>query len=382
MSNGSLGIPGSIVESLSGGLLFPVLGLEVLLIVAALVDAGSVCWEMVAVSRRRGRAGVEAAAQEARRMLTEDGLERASERIAEVSDTALWKSFARSVGRLPNASRTHLAAVYEETESAASRAEDRSHLLSRVGPVIGLLGALLALGQAIGGTAGDAWSRDVRTGVSALALGLLVWMAGYVAAAVRKRSHDRELADVHYVLETLTGVPVASAARSEGVRRSSAAPVGITDTALLLGAAAVVAAILGFSASAGNLPGTAAAAESDSTTLDALPIADSGDAGTVVGSLLRRPDGSVAWLPGQVATASPTLATESSATAETTAVASPAAKPTASATTTKTKAKEPKNTGSKSDATPEEAESEAVIADINVDDPNVDDPSVDGDLGE
>jgi len=194
------------MESLTGLLLVPVLGAELLFLAWALWLIGA------AVAQRRGgarprrevleRAGLEARA----RLLT--GQPTAAANAVLVDRRPIIVALAVSLRELgAEATRREVAeAAYGDLELVVSKELEPSRIHTRVGPMLGLMATLIPLGPALG----DLANRDVTSlagkleiAFTAPVLGLLIGGLGFATVAVRTRLFAQEMADAGTILEAL-----------------------------------------------------------------------------------------------------------------------------------------------------------------------------------
>jgi biopolymer transport protein ExbB/TolQ len=111
-------------------------------------------------------------------------------------------------------------------ELAAQRRLDRTRLLVRAGPALGLMGTLIPLAPGLAALGhGDisALSSDLRTAFAATTLGLLVGTVAFALTLARTRMYSEDLS----ALERATGAASPSfAAATSATGRASAAALG------------------------------------------------------------------------------------------------------------------------------------------------------------
>lgn len=87
---------------------------------------------------------------------------------------------------------------------------ERTRLLVRAGPALGLMGTLIPLSPALGGLArGDvaALSGNLRVAFSVTVLGILVGATAFAVSLVRDRLYGQDLSDLEYVASVLVAEP-------------------------------------------------------------------------------------------------------------------------------------------------------------------------------
>lgn len=204
-----------ILFNISDALLYPVLVLALLSLVVVLAEVGTLLAEL---RRRRGRsvARLERTADVARDALA-------------AGDGASALRAVRSVGFNP-AMDEALTAIVEQRDKpdAANRiakrlAEydyrsvrrlERTRILVRMGPALGLMGTLIPLSPALAGLADGDVQRltdDLRVAFSVTVAGLLVGAVAYTISLVRNRIYDQDYSDVEYMAAALADVPTGTA---------------------------------------------------------------------------------------------------------------------------------------------------------------------------
>ncbi|MBW3652063.1 MAG: MotA/TolQ/ExbB proton channel family protein [Actinobacteria bacterium] len=87
---------------------------------------------------------------------------------------------------------------------------ERSRMLVRFGPALGLMGTLIPLSPALEGLAtGDVaqLSENLRVAFSVTVLGLLIGAVAFAISLVRDRLYAQDLSDLEYVVAALEAPP-------------------------------------------------------------------------------------------------------------------------------------------------------------------------------
>jgi biopolymer transport protein ExbB/TolQ len=95
------------------------------------------------------------------------------------------------------------------------RGLERTRILVRFGPALGLMGTLIPLTPALAGLAhGDltALSSNLQVAFSVTVIGLLVGAIAFAVSLVRDRIYGQDFSDVEYVASVLTAPARAGAA--------------------------------------------------------------------------------------------------------------------------------------------------------------------------
>ncbi|MFN8161560.1 MAG: MotA/TolQ/ExbB proton channel family protein [Solirubrobacterales bacterium] len=199
-----------VVFRVAGALEIPVLVLILAALAFVLVEVGRFAVELV---RRRDRdfGRLEEAAEAARGHLVQGGdLVGASARLQVVA----WSDemgealdfMVRQCG-MPDAVE-RLAKALADFDFVSMRKLERTRVLVRVGPALGLMGTLIPLSPALAGLAnGDVeqLSSNLRVAFSVTVLGLLVGALAYLISLVRERLYGQDLSDLEFVASRLAG---------------------------------------------------------------------------------------------------------------------------------------------------------------------------------
>jgi biopolymer transport protein ExbB/TolQ len=181
----------------------PVLIVALLALALIVVELGSF---LVELRRRRRRrfAPLSTGAQEARLAILA-GDRRAA--IAALGGIARSSTMADALAFIVNHARTdgndyELNKALADFDFASRRKLDRTRLLVRVGPAIGLMGTLIPLSPALTGLAnGDTatLSHDLRLAFSVTVVGLLIGAVAFGVSLTRDRMYGQDLSDLEYV---------------------------------------------------------------------------------------------------------------------------------------------------------------------------------------
>jgi biopolymer transport protein ExbB/TolQ len=112
-----------------------------------------------------------------------------------------------------------------EYDYRSVRRLERTRILVRLGPALGLMGTLIPLSPALAGLADGDVQRltdDLRVAFSVTVAGLLIGAVAYAVSLVRNRLYDQDYSDVEYM---------AVALAASDARPAAAAPVAQHGTA-------------------------------------------------------------------------------------------------------------------------------------------------------
>jgi biopolymer transport protein ExbB/TolQ len=111
---------------------------------------------------------------------------------------------------------------------------ERTRILVRMGPALGLMGTLIPLSPALAALAeGDVQrlTDDLRVAFSVTVVGLLIGVVAFAISLVRDRLYAQDYSDVEYVLAGLSGVPIHPSPRAAASGEAKAAATEVAQTA-------------------------------------------------------------------------------------------------------------------------------------------------------
>lgn len=200
---------------------YPVLVLALLALVYAIVEVGVLLAELHK-RRDRGMERLENAISYARHYLAAGDNQAAlntvhalgyNERMCEALDALiLQRAYADREDRI--------AKRLAEYDYSSLRRLERTRILVRMGPALGLMGTLIPLSPALAALAnGDIQrlTQDLRVAFSVTVTGLLIGMIAFAISLVRDRLYAQDFSDVEYVAAALDDIssPPSTEARSE-----------------------------------------------------------------------------------------------------------------------------------------------------------------------
>lgn len=192
-------------------LLVPVLILALLSLVVVLVELGRLMAEL-AGRRRRGLRSLDVAAGQIRGDLAvgavdaavSTGDDVATSRAMAATLTTVIEELAAGVGP---AAEDRVAKLLADFDYASVRRLERTRILVRVGPALGLMGTLIPLSPALAALAkGDVTtlSTNLRVAFSVTILGLLVGAIAFAISLVRDRLYSQDFSDLEYLAAAIT----------------------------------------------------------------------------------------------------------------------------------------------------------------------------------
>jgi biopolymer transport protein ExbB/TolQ len=186
----------------------PVLILALLALAVVLYELGSFTIELY--DRRRRRFGELAGATDgARRALMTDDR---AEAFAAVEGIARSQAMAGTLSFIVAHARTdgddhQLNKALADFDFDSQKRLDRTRLLVRVGPALGLMGTLIPLSPALTGLAnGDTatLSHDLRLAFSVTVVGLMIGAVAFGISLTRDRLYGQDLSDLEYLAAVIS----------------------------------------------------------------------------------------------------------------------------------------------------------------------------------
>lgn len=201
-----------VLFEVANALRVPVLVAAGLALAFLLFDLGAFFVELA----RRGRGGrlaeVELASTSARSALGDGDHNSAQRALLPLASSAqMADALVALVGHhgRPGAADRRAKAL-ADFDLTSLRKLERSRMLVRFGPALGLMGTLIPLSPALDGLAkGDvaALSENLRVAFSVTVLGLLIGAVAFAISLVRDRLYAQDLSDLEYVAAVLDTEP-------------------------------------------------------------------------------------------------------------------------------------------------------------------------------
>ncbi len=206
----------NVVFHVATALRTPVLILALLALASVVAEFGML---MVELWRRRkgNRDQVQRAALDAQAALAVGDRPRAATLLGRVaSSAAMWRALSRMTEEAggPDADLRVPKSIADFDASSLRRLE-RTRILVRFGPALGLMGTLIPLAPALNGLAsGDVneLTDNLKVAFSITVLGLLVGAVAFAISLVRDRLYGQDLSDLQFIGATITRQPAVRAA--------------------------------------------------------------------------------------------------------------------------------------------------------------------------
>jgi biopolymer transport protein ExbB/TolQ len=205
-----------ILFEVSEALEVPVLVLALVALAVAVVEAGALAMELW---RRRGRSlwQLDHAIAECQGRLAAGMREQALIALLPIArNPAMEDVLADLVSQQGAAdSEARVAKILAEYDYRSLRKLERTRILVRMGPALGLMGTLIPLSPALAGLAnGDVatLTENLRVAFGVTVAGLLVGAVAFSISLVRDRLYAQDYSDVEYVAARLSTPPPANGA--------------------------------------------------------------------------------------------------------------------------------------------------------------------------
>ena len=185
----------------------PVLVLALLALAVVVFELGGMIAELV---RRRGRGvqKLDRAVGEARQALAGGDTVKAKLSLSPIAASRSMRGVLGSIvdQRQQPGGSDRIAKDLAEFDYASIRRLERTRMLVRIGPALGLMGTLIPLSPALAGLAeGDieTLSDNLRVAFSVTVLGLMVGAIAFAISLVRDRLYGQDFSDLEYVAAQL-----------------------------------------------------------------------------------------------------------------------------------------------------------------------------------
>jgi biopolymer transport protein ExbB/TolQ len=209
-----------VVFHVANALRVPVLVAALIALALVLVEAGALAVEL-ARRRTRDPAKVSAAGLHAREALAAGDRGLATRWLAGIASSgAMWTTLQGLLSHAddgPQASN-RMAKYLADYDLHSMRRLERTRMLVRAGPALGLMGTLIPLAPALTGLANGnvkELTDNLRVAFSVTVLGLLIGAVAFGISLVRDRLYAQDLSDMESVAAELEGAqPAGSPAAS------------------------------------------------------------------------------------------------------------------------------------------------------------------------
>jgi biopolymer transport protein ExbB/TolQ len=201
----------NVLFDVSEALRVPVLVLALAALAVVVLEAGALLFELYR-RRRRSLWGLERAVGECRgRLAAGQPAEALGALLPFAPNRRAEETMATIVDQIgrPGA-EARIAKRLAEFDYSSIRRLERTRILVRMGPALGLMGTLIPLSPALAGLAdGDVatLSDNLRVAFSVTVAGLLIGAVAFAISLVRDRLYAEDYSDLEYVAANLTAPP-------------------------------------------------------------------------------------------------------------------------------------------------------------------------------
>jgi biopolymer transport protein ExbB/TolQ len=196
-----------VIFRISQSLRIPVIVLALAALAMTLVELGSLTVELIRRRKRRFDK-VEAAAAKARTFMAGGWLEQAIVSLRPVTwSNRMERAMEQLVGMVPAPrAEDRISKTLADFDYESLRRLERTRVLVRAGPALGLMGTLIPLAPGLAALAkGDVaeLTVDLRLAFSITILGLLVGAVAFGISLVRDRLYGQDLSDLEYMVAVI-----------------------------------------------------------------------------------------------------------------------------------------------------------------------------------
>lgn len=183
---------------ISTGLLVPVIVALILLFLRSLLLIGSFFGQYLML--RKTAAHVRTALTD----VTLETLDQVAQKLPQKSNAPVIGYIRQMIAARD--SQAEVQRLLAEYEIAADRDLSTSKLLSKLGPMLGLMGTLIPMGPALAGlAAGDieSMARNMQVAFSTTVTGLVAAAIGFITQQVKQRWYQQDMTNLDYLAEIL-----------------------------------------------------------------------------------------------------------------------------------------------------------------------------------
>lgn len=195
----------AVIYSVASILLYPVLACLVIGLVFTMYEAGA--FSLEAIRRRRANRGFDLDATAAK--LTEPSAHATlPQLLLQLKARPAMARARASLGDAADLSRTRMLKALADAEIEVTRRLERTRVLVRIGPMLGLMGTLIPISPALVGLAQgdvDTLSNNLVIAFSTTVVGLLIAGVAYLITSVRTRLYQQDIVDLEYLLDRVEG---------------------------------------------------------------------------------------------------------------------------------------------------------------------------------
>ncbi|MCR5394708.1 MAG: MotA/TolQ/ExbB proton channel family protein [Bacteroidales bacterium] len=185
---------------ISTGLLVPVILALIFLFIRSLLLVGSFFGQYLKLNK---------VAAQVRRALTDvqpDNLNDVLTRLPERSSAPVIVCIRQMIAARNN--RAELQRLLSEYEIQADRELSTSRMLTKLGPMLGLMGTLIPMGPALAGLASgdiESMARNMQVAFATTVTGLVAAAIGFITQQVKQRWFRQDLTNLEYLADVICG---------------------------------------------------------------------------------------------------------------------------------------------------------------------------------
>lgn len=187
---------------------YPVLIAVLAAALLTLFDLGAFFMELARRSRRDATLKLEQASRTARQALAEGDVPAAAQALMPRATSAPMAEALTQLVQQPSerGASDRMAKILADFDLGSLRKLERTRMMVRFGPALGLMGTLIPLSPALEGLANGnvkLLSENLRVAFSVTVLGLLIGAIAFAVSLVRDRMYAQDLSDLEYVAASL-----------------------------------------------------------------------------------------------------------------------------------------------------------------------------------
>lgn len=196
-----------VVYHISNALRTPVLVIALIAVAVVVVEFGAMVVELVRRGRRKPERLQHAAVNARAALATGDRAAAAKYLGIAVSSAAMWQAVLKVIAHsgMPEAS-VRVPKSIADFDLGSLRRLERTRVLVRAGPALGLMGTLIPLSPALSGLASGnvkELTDNLRVAFSVTVLGLMIGAIAFGISLVRDRLYAQDLSDLQFIAATL-----------------------------------------------------------------------------------------------------------------------------------------------------------------------------------
>lgn len=200
---------GSVLHVVSQSLLIPVMVVLLAFMVYAVIEVGGI------ISEYSSRIKVDT--NQVKLIIKEISMAGTPEGVCDVLDDTdlpvahkdVLKEIALNIGMAPKAREAFARNLIEEEETKAEKRVEKTDIIGKIGPAIGLMGTLIPLGPGLSALgAGDinTLSQHLLIAFDAAVIGMATAAIGYTISKIRRRWYEEQLSILDTLAESILEV--------------------------------------------------------------------------------------------------------------------------------------------------------------------------------